>query len=63
MPLMTLEKLRSKLVMWIDRQKEELDEFEDRNESEAMYGSLEAFEAVLAFIDTGKEPVFMTLKV
>lgn len=57
-----LAQLPAKLDRWIELQREELTEFEDRNEAEQMEGALEAFEAVRAYLTGGAEPMFMTLR-
>jgi hypothetical protein len=54
--------LGTRLARWIVLQRAELTEFEDRYESEAMQGSLDAFEAVRDYLDTGHEPLFITLQ-
>lgn len=59
---MTFDGLRAALDRWIELQRAELDEFADRSEAGSMQGSLDAFEAVRDYLDTGREPMFMTLR-
>ena len=54
--------LRARLDQWIELQEAELEEFADRTEADAMEGSLTAFEAVRDYLDTGRQPMFMTLR-
>jgi hypothetical protein len=54
--------LRATLDRWIQLQEAELEEFANRSESEQMRGSLAAFEAVCDYLDTGREPMFLTLR-
>lgn len=51
--------LPAKLDEWIAEQEAELERHADRNEAAEMQGSLDAFEAVREYLETGNEPLFM----
>jgi len=54
--------LRAKLDEWTKIRDAELNDFIDRTEAEGMEAALEAFEGVRHYLDTGREPMFMTLE-